>query len=176
MIHEDLAALAIPIDSVHPHPRNPRVGALPVIKQSLNANGQYRPIVVRRGTNEILAGNHTWKAAKELGWTEIAATWVTCSDADAVRIMVADNRTAELATDNEALLAELLTGLPSLEGTGYSEYALEQMIARLDPGTGESADQLELWGVIAEVDTEAEQATLLERLSKEGYRVRALVA
>lgn len=47
MIHDTLSALVVPIDSVHPHPSNPRRGVLPVIADSLRSNGQYRPILTR---------------------------------------------------------------------------------------------------------------------------------
>jgi ParB/Sulfiredoxin domain len=57
----------VPIDDLVPFPGNPRRGNVAAIKQSLEENGQYRPIVVRRQTREVLAGNHTLQAAKELG-------------------------------------------------------------------------------------------------------------
>jgi hypothetical protein len=50
---------------------NVRQGDIGAISESLKAHGQYRPIVVDKRTNRILAGNHTWKAAKSLGWTQI---------------------------------------------------------------------------------------------------------
>jgi hypothetical protein len=80
-IPESMAPLAVAISDLVPYHRNPRTGDLPAIVESLRVNGQYKAIVVNRGThtgrpNEILAGNHTFAAAKELGWEEIAATWV----------------------------------------------------------------------------------------------------
>ena len=71
-IPASLAPLRVPIDSLRPFQKNPRRGDLMAIRASLEAHGQYRPIVVRAGSQEILAGNHTWQAAKELGWEEIA--------------------------------------------------------------------------------------------------------
>ncbi|MCX5206110.1 ParB N-terminal domain-containing protein [Streptomyces sp. NBC_00237] len=67
-------------DLVHYH-RNPRPGDLGAICSSLSTNGQYRPIVVNKGTltgraNEVLAGKHTLKAARHLGWEQIAVTWL----------------------------------------------------------------------------------------------------
>ena len=74
-IPDTLRALAVPIDDIHPYPSNPRRGDLEQIKTSLQANGQYRPIVANRRDGSVLAGNHTWKAAKALGWDQIAVTW-----------------------------------------------------------------------------------------------------
>ncbi len=45
-----------PTDRLRPHPDNPRRGDVAAIKQSLELNGQYRPIVVHRPTMEAPAG------------------------------------------------------------------------------------------------------------------------
>jgi ParB-like chromosome segregation protein Spo0J len=64
--------------------RNPRQCDPTAIARSLAVNGQYRPIVVNKGTytgrpNEVLAGNHTLIAARDLGWEHIAVvpSWVS---------------------------------------------------------------------------------------------------
>lgn len=62
----ELLKLSKPIDSVQPHPRNVRQGDVGAIATSLEINGQYRPIVVHKSTNNILAGNHTYKSASAL--------------------------------------------------------------------------------------------------------------
>src|SRR5215203_2749608 len=46
----------VAIDDLTPFPGNPRRGSVVAIKESLEQNGQYRPIVVRRQTMEVLAG------------------------------------------------------------------------------------------------------------------------
>jgi site-specific DNA-methyltransferase (adenine-specific) len=121
----------VPIASLLPYPGNPRRGNLDAIKQSLEVNGLYRPIVANRRTNQILAGNHTLRAAKELGWEEIAVSWVEVDEERAARIVLADNRTNDLAGyDNEAL-ADLLIELPSLEGTGYDRDDLDTLLSDL---------------------------------------------
>ncbi|MBT2400370.1 ParB N-terminal domain-containing protein [Streptomyces sp. ISL-100] len=101
-------------------------GDVPAITKSLTVNGQYKAIVVNRGThtgrpNEILAGNHTYAAAAELGWEHIAATWVDVDDEAAARIVIVDNRSSDLAGYDTALLAEILAELPDLNGTGYDQ-------------------------------------------------------
>jgi len=63
------ASVVVPIDSIRPHPRNPNKGSVEVIRESLRIHGQYRTIVVQRSTGFVLAGNTTWRAAKEEGWT-----------------------------------------------------------------------------------------------------------
>ena len=124
-IHDTISQLAVPLDGLTPYGKNPRQGNVEAIKESLQHHGQYKPIVVRTGTNEILAGNHTAKAARELGWTDIAATFVDVTDDQAARIVLVDNRTNDLAGYDDALLQQLLESLPDLDGTGFQPADLE---------------------------------------------------
>src|SRR4051812_9413771 len=61
----------VPIDTLRPHPRNPRRGDIEAIKASLAQHDQYRAIVVNKPTQEVLAGNHVLRAARALGWSQI---------------------------------------------------------------------------------------------------------
>ena len=149
-IHEELQPLAVPIDGLNPYYKNPRRGDVGIIKESLEANGQFRPIVVNRGTltgrpNEILGGNHTWKAAVELGATEIAATWVDCDDQDAAKIVAVDNRSNDQAWYDEVELAALLSTIaiddPTLVGTGYNIDDLEDLYMKLEPPTLDALEE-----------------------------------
>jgi DNA modification methylase len=126
----------VDIDSVQAHPKNVRQGDIGAISESLKAHGQYRPIVVDKRTNHILAGNHTWKAAKALGWQQIAAGYVETKDDDeALRILLADNRTTDLASYDDSGLAELLKQLSEtdigLEGTAFDGDDLDSLLKDL---------------------------------------------
>ncbi|MET7530153.1 ParB N-terminal domain-containing protein [Streptomyces goshikiensis] len=132
-IPDELLPLAVPVADLTPFHRNPRNGNVASIRESLTVNGQYRTIVANRGTrtgrlNEILAGNHTFQAAVELGWEIIAVNWVDVDDAAAARIVVVDNRTSDLAGYDSVLLAEILEELPDLQGTGYDQTALDELL------------------------------------------------
>jgi DNA modification methylase len=133
MIRKELEHLAISIDEIHTHPSNVRQGDVGAICESLKAHGQYRAIVFQKSTGRILAGNHTWKAAKALGWTQIAATPVVCDDQQALRILLADNKANDLATYDEPELVELLKQLADTEegllGTLFDEDELDSLIA-----------------------------------------------
>jgi DNA modification methylase len=128
-IPESLRALAVPIDSITPHPRNARTHDDAAIRESLAYHGQYRPIVVQRSTAYVLAGNGTLSAARELDWPEIAVTYVDCDDEQAARILLVDNRANDQAGYDDALLADLLSSLPDLDGTGYDASALAELLA-----------------------------------------------
>jgi len=133
MIRKELEHLAISIDDIHTHPSNVRQGDVGAICESLKAHGQYRAIVFQKSTGRILAGNHTWKAAKALGWTQIAATPVICDDQQALRILLADNKANDLATYDEPELVELLKQLADTDegllGTLFDEDELDSLIA-----------------------------------------------
>lgn len=122
-IAPEIADLAVPTAWLKPYSRNPRRGDVDAIAASLLAHGQYRPIIARAG-GEVLAGNHTLLAARQLGWSRIAAVVLDVDDDQALRIVLADNRTSDLGTyDNELLielLAELDVGLTGLAGTGWA--------------------------------------------------------
>lgn len=135
----DLTTVQLPVADLRTYHRNPRKGDPRVIAESLTVNGQYRPIVVNAGTHtgrpaEVLAGNHTLMAARDLGWETVAAVTVDVDDDQAARIVAADNRTADLATYDDRLLAELLADLPDLDGTGYDLGDLEALEASLLEG------------------------------------------
>lgn len=135
-IPETLEQLRVPVASVKPYGRNPRRGDVREIANSLRKTGQYRPIVVNKRTGEVLAGNHTLRAAQSLGWEDIAATFVDVDEDTAARIVLVDNRSNDLAGYDDELLLELLQSLPDLDGTGYDEDALDDLLgdAGLTPG------------------------------------------
>src|SRR5215210_2375262 len=87
----------LPTDSLRPHPENPRRGDVEAIRHSLERHGQYRPLVVNRPTMEVLCGNHTLRAARELGFSEIPVAFVSVDEEQARRILLVDNRTNDLA-------------------------------------------------------------------------------
>lgn len=133
----ELRSVRVPLAELTPHPGNARQGNVPMIVDSLRMNGQYRALVVNLGTRtgrpmEILAGHHVALAAAELGWSEVAVQLVDVGDEAATRILLADNRANDLAGYDERLLAELLTDLPDLDGTGYDPADLELILSRVN--------------------------------------------
>ncbi len=178
----------VPVERLTPHPRNPRQGDVAALRESLDANGWYGAVVAQRRTGHILAGNHRHRAAVQRGATELPALLVDCDDATALRILLADNRTSDRAAYDDAGLAELLRdalAAGGLAGTGYSEADLQQLLAELGNATVEeefpgAANQTaalpETLQVLVDCADEAAQAALLERLSAEGWRCRALVS
>lgn len=133
------------INDLNLYHQNPRTGDTQAIAQSLKTNGAYKPIVVNRGThtgrpNEVLAGNHTVKAHRllieqgETGWDTIATWVVDVDDEHATRIVLADNRTADLGEYNNDTLLELLGNLnDGIEGTGYDDGYIDALLGMNTP-------------------------------------------
>lgn len=136
MIPPTLDALKVPHASLTPYARNARRGDIALLRDSLTRFGQYKPILVRARTNEVLAGNQIWLAAGELDWQEIAVTFVDVDDDTAARIVLIDNRAGDRGTYDEQALADLLGELPDLEGTGYEQGDLDALLESLNGGGG----------------------------------------
>lgn len=142
-ITPDLQSLAVPMSNLKPLDKNPRKGNVDAMVASLQEFGQRKPIVARRlkrvvdghPTGEIIAGNHTWKAAQALGWESIAVTWTDDDPKTAKAFALADNRTSDLGGYDDRLLAEMvqdLTGTNLLDAAGYDEETVADLIAALD--------------------------------------------
>lgn len=141
-------AVMVPVGSLKAHPLNPRKGNVDVIMDSLRVNGQYKTVLVQQATNTILAGTHTWLAAKRLGWAEVGVNFINVSDEQAVQIMLADNRAADGGQTDEGAVFQMLATLSSLDGTGYSPedlrvppVDLEDYAPPLDPEPAEEGPE-----------------------------------
>jgi ParB-like chromosome segregation protein Spo0J len=161
-----------PIGDLTGYPGNPRRGDVGMILESLAANGQYRPLVVREeedGSLVVLAGNHTLQAMAAHGpgpcglvtrvggeeracalchgreWEPVAQVAVySCDDATARRIVLADNRTSDAGDYDEEALATLLSGLDGdLAGTGYTDTDLTDLLEYLEDAEEEYRAQHE---------------------------------
>lgn len=135
------------LSALTPYPGNPRRGDVTAIAESLKVNGQFRPIIVRKETREILGGNHTFQAAKRLGWETIKVTFVeNITDVQAKKIVLADNRTTDLATYNMPDLTSLLETLEDPSGTGFTDYDVTALLRQLEkdqakPETSKEEDE-----------------------------------
>lgn len=136
----------VDVHSLELHPANPRVGDLDAIRESIRSNGFFGALVVQRSTRRVCAGNHRLQAAIAEGVSTVPVLWVDVDDEAAERILLADNRTAELATNDVVRLTELLARLASTEGklagTGYDDHDLRLLLERVQRpgGNGEHAD------------------------------------
>lgn len=174
---------AMPVAELRNYHRNAKKGNVEEIKKSLDITGQFRTIVVNRGTytgrkNEVLAGNHTLIAARDLGWKSIAVNFVDVDDDVARRINLADNRTADLGTYDKDLLAAEIAQLASFEGSGYTQEDLDKLLAPDDEGDPVDSEHEETyanrWELVVQCEDEDHQRELYGKFMEEGLTVRVL--
>lgn len=128
----------LPVAKLTMFPGNARCGDIPKLRESLREHGQFRMLLVRQvdGKHIVLAGNQTLTAAIEEGIDQARCELIECSDRDAVKINLADNRLSDIATDATELLSELLSILDGdYTGTGWTPMDVDQILNfELPPG------------------------------------------
>lgn len=162
-----------------------------MVERSLQAYGAGRSILASRD-GIILAGNKTYAKAVELGIPVreiesdgrtlfvIKRTDLSYDDPRARELAIADNRASETGLEWDA---DVLTALAD-EGVDLSQFWFEDELSKIleaaaddilaeDDGIDEIPEQ---WMVLIECADEREQASVLERLSAEGLRCRALTS
>jgi len=120
----------VPVGELVEHPDNPRKGDLDTITDSIAHNGFYGALIVDQA-NQVLAGNHRLKAARELGIEKLPIIRVEVDEATAKRIMLVDNRANDQASYDQEALVRVLEGLPDIGGTGYGQDDLSKLLADL---------------------------------------------
>lgn len=121
-----------PIDKLTEHPENPRRGDVGMIEEMIGANDFYGAVLVQASTNRIIVGNHRTRAARQLGHDTIPALVADIDDDHAMRIMLGDNRANDVAGYDERGLADLLSRLDDLTGTGFRDRDLEILLAKIE--------------------------------------------
>lgn len=134
--HPSLDPLLTDIGEVRPHPDNARNGDVDAIAESMRQNGVYRPIIAQRSTGYVLAGNHQYAALMSMGSAKAAVVFVDVDKDEARRIMLADNRTADLGGYDDGLLLRILAETAQTDagllGTGYTDDDLDSLLARVN--------------------------------------------
>jgi ParB-like chromosome segregation protein Spo0J len=136
--HSDVRVEMVSVHTLEQHPENPNNGDIDALVESIRTNGFYQPIVVQLSSRHIIAGNHRYVAALRIGMAEVPVVWRDVDNEAAKRIMLADNRVAELAYRDEAQLADLMESLfatdAGLTGTGYMASDMHDLLALIhDP-------------------------------------------
>lgn len=156
----------VPIESLFPHPANPRRGNVAAIAESIKTNGWHGVIVVQKSTQRILVGKHRWEAAKTLGMTHVPAQVRDVDDVEAMRIIIADNRASDLASYDDDQLLRNLKDIGNGQGTLFTIDDIETLEAKV--GTAAVIVEHEFKGDYADAGEEMEQrAAAAERAGQE---------
>jgi ParB family chromosome partitioning protein len=185
--------LHLPVESIHPNPRQPRKRFEPEASAGLAASirhqGILQPIVVRRrvdGGFELIAGERRWRAARAAGIPTLPALVRDADDGDALLLGLVENIAREQLSPVEearayaSLVDEFELSLAEVaERVGRSKSAVSNrlrllelpeevlwMLARGDLTEGHARAVLSL------PDDDARRR-LAQRIAKEGLTVRA---
>lgn len=127
-------------DNARRHPEK----NLRTIRASLKKYGQVLPLILRKGSNVVLAGNGTLKCMRDLKMASAFVVDFDGTDNEARALKVVLNRSAELAEwDYKALAATLLPiheeGLLDLTEFGWDQHELDPLLGA-EWGPGEAGD------------------------------------
>lgn len=124
---KNVAISSLAFDPANARKHNER--NLDTIKGSLARFGQQKPIVVGKN-GVVIAGNGTLAAARSLGWSEIQVVQTDLEGTEATAFALADNRTAELAEWDTAILTETLKALDAVDfdlaSIGFDDFDLTE--------------------------------------------------
>jgi len=190
----------VPIDQLMGALSNPKRHRVDLVRRSISRFGYVAPAIIDERTNRLVVGHGRTEAlialrdqgdtppegvrlADDGTWlVPVLRGWSSRSDEEAAAYLVTDNRHTELGGWNHEDLAKLLDdiGDPDLvELTGWNLDELTELLddteemSDEDDADSESVDLV--WGVAVTCKNEKEQTDLIERLTDDGYQVRALM-
>ncbi len=136
------------ISTLREDPKNARRHSrrnIDAIKQSLIRFGQRRAIIVLAGSRTVMAGNGTLAAARELGWSQIAASFIDEDEKTAKQFAIADNRTAELGAWNvEQLAVSLNEWEQDVAGAlGFDSGDLQSILGQIEQAATQAQQSLQ---------------------------------
>src|SRR5690606_944115 len=80
---ETLSIEYVDVDSVSPNTYNPNRQSehdFELLVKAMTEDGITQPIIVQRSTRQIVDGEHRWRAAKHLGYTQIPVVFVDMTE------------------------------------------------------------------------------------------------
>jgi len=185
--------LHLPIDAIHPNPRQPRRRFEPEatsgLAASLRHQGVLQPIVVRprpEGGYELVAGERRWRAAREAGLETLPALVRETDDRDTLLLALVEN----VARENLSPVEEARAYATLLDEFELSLGEVAERVGRSKPGVSNRLRLLELpeevlWmlargeltegharAVLALPDDDA-RTRLARRVARDGLTVRA---
>lgn len=126
---ERLEVVYVPIDAIGPNPYNPNRQSehdFTLLCKSIAADGFTQPVIVNRTSNQIVDGEHRWRACRALGFDEIPVV-LTDMTPEQMRISTLRHNRAR-GKENPDLVIELFRELAEL---GATDVAVDELM--LDP-------------------------------------------
>jgi len=128
----------LPLEQLHPWPRNPRTISAPELKKlerSIREYGFVEPVVVRREGMEVIGGNQRLAAAKSLGMDSVPAVVLDLSEQAAAALAVALNAIG--GEFDLPRLGEVLEGLREAADfdetlSGFDQAEIERLLGEVE--------------------------------------------
>jgi ParB family transcriptional regulator, chromosome partitioning protein len=183
----------LPVESIHPNPRQPRRRFAPEagvgLAASIRAQGVLQPVVVRpRGDGgwELIAGERRWRAAREAGLATVPALVREAEDRDSLLLSLVENVAREQLSPVEEARAYAVL----VDEFGLTLREIGDRVGRSVPSVSNRLRLLDLpdevlWMVargdltegharaVLAVPDHAAQRRLAKRIAREGLSVRA---
>lgn len=185
----------VEIEKVVPNPRNPNTHPdkqVALLAKIIKAQGWRNPIVVSKRSGFVVKGHCRLEAALALGAETVPVDYQDyANEAEEWADMIADNRVAELAEQDDDVLKGLLEELSAqdidLDLTGFTAPDISSLLeeGQAQGGKPEANDEPELgktedlavenqFGVIVMCATEKEQEDTFNKLTGEGYSCKVV--
>jgi len=156
----------VDIRELKPNPKNPNChgeAQIALLAKNIRALGWRHPVIVSLRSGLVVAGHARIEAAQLMNINRVPVDYQPfASEADETAYLISDNRIAELAERDGAVLADLLAelddGTTDRELTGYTEAAIAELIA-----ASKGVEGVE--GVEGEETVEKNDPRILVRLS-----------
>jgi DNA modification methylase len=146
-----------------PYPGNPNKHSdeqVALLAKIIRARGWRHPVIVSTFSGRVVAGHGRIEAARLLGVATVPVErQAFAGEAEEREFLLSDNRIAELAERDNAMLKDLLeqldTGETDMDLTGYTEEVIESLMlqehqdgeADAEPQVDRAAELAEKWGV-----------------------------
>ena len=134
------AAVWVLIDKLSEWKHNPRnnASAIASVAKSIRRFGWGSPIVANKRDGQIIAGHTRFAAAQRLKLDRVPVRWLDLDPVDAHALALADNRIGEIATWDDAALADVLRSIKAqdesvLADLGFADSELRALLDDINP-------------------------------------------
>lgn len=127
--HEKVSSIEIIyLQDLKPYDKNPRKHGkgLAELKKSIEENGFTNPIQIDQN-NRIIAGHGRYQAAKELNLSRVPCVRITCTEEQYIKLVLSDNKIAELSKWDSNLLQETMLILGDLKDVSIPGFDLAEI-------------------------------------------------
>lgn len=151
------------------------------LKASLVEFKQTKPLIVNRRNGQIVAGNGTFTAMQQLGWSHAKVQWVDWTAKQQRDYRIIDNRASQMSSFDPDLLQLSLAEMQAESSELFDAMELSELLvvppAVVEPSPSNNEPEPDLHAVFVECGSEEQQKELITLLKKRGFkRTRTLTS